>query len=219
VLWIIGGAAGALAGRRAHPYYYLQLVPSLALAAGIGLAFLIRPTRPARWLAAARIAAATTAVLAVGSIFPLLTMDPEAQAAWLYNGNSFSQAAEVARWLRMRLPPEARFFNAGSEPEIAFLSGRRQAGRQLFVSHLFAKGANLSVEREAWLAELERPDVSAVVFSRAPQSWGDLVVSTHDVFAAQHRIRRRLADGDWRLAAEAPPFEIYLRRNESGRAR
>jgi hypothetical protein len=115
-----------------YAHYFALLAPATALAAGCGLAWLQERARRIAGAAGAYgfASLALAALLApplVHAPWYWLRPDPSAVALKKWGGQGFDGAAAVAAYLRAFTDNGERLFIYGSEPQIAFLSGRRDA--------------------------------------------------------------------------------------------
>jgi 4-amino-4-deoxy-L-arabinose transferase-like glycosyltransferase len=131
LLWLAASFAGVVMGARFAPRYYFQILPPLAVAAGMAWAGLVWKRR--LWLAA------LAALLSV----------PAVRFGWTrprdtaLDADSRRAAAVVARLTR----PEERIFVWGFRPEIYYYARRRGASRYLESQPLTGVLADRHLER------------------------------------------------------------------------
>ena len=112
----------------AYAHYFAQLAPALALAGGTGLARLERRFEGAagRWVPFVALLLVCAVPLATRPWY-WLRPDPAAVSMRLLGAQAFDAAPLLARHLSERTAPDDRLFLYGSEPQVAFLAGRRDA--------------------------------------------------------------------------------------------
>jgi len=164
------------------------------------------------WLLPARLGFAGWIILTIVNVLPLLTAPRAVQAHWLYPDNAFLEAEAIAARVAEVTPPGSRIFLAGAESEIALLSQRAPAGRYPLVYLLTPSDPTLVPEREAWLASLRDPRVSAVVIHEAPRAWIDAYGDRTVYAALLAAVRREVGGAPWRKDLVVPPFSLYCRR-------
>ena len=127
VLWLAFAGLAVIGGGNFHNHYYQQLVPPLALLAGIGGAELLRRRSIAY---AAVVAVALAATIAVTA--PLWFDSPSAQARNVFPGDPHLQTdAAVVRYIRAHTRPGQRIFVMWAAADLYYLSGRDPSFRYM----------------------------------------------------------------------------------------
>jgi hypothetical protein len=130
--------AGACHTAFLYPYYFAQVFPALALAAGAAVAAALEEcARIWRGVAAAGIgllAALAPLGLLLGLRHAYLFPRHPEQMSWAVIGaQDFEAAPELAGYLRQRTRPEDWIFIYGSEAQIAFMARRRLANPYVMI--------------------------------------------------------------------------------------
>ncbi len=143
VLWLAFATLGVLGGGNFHNHYYQQMVPPLALLAGIGGAALLRDrSRPA--LALVGVALAVT----VAYTAPLWFDSPTAQAKTIFPSDPHLQTdAAVIRYVRAHTRPGQRIFVMWAAADIYYLSDREPSFRYMWFRNIQAIPAALGQAR------------------------------------------------------------------------
>jgi hypothetical protein len=158
-----------------YAHYFALAVPGVATAAGMGLAWLLAAARRR----GGAIGGATLGVVAIGLLIGVpiagapwywLRPDPVDVALRKWGPQGFEGAAAVAAYLRERTSPDARIFIYGSEPEIAFLAGRRDVSPYATVYPLTgAWPRRREFQERAW-ASIAAAQPTYILVSRNPAS-------------------------------------------------
>jgi 4-amino-4-deoxy-L-arabinose transferase-like glycosyltransferase len=133
-LWILSAWVGVIAGRRFYANYYIQMLPSMALAGSIGLASLLQQ-RHTRWAKRA-LTVSGSAFFAAFLWFHSATFahwyfmfNPEAHRVSTFWGmcREDHEATQIATFLKSRTLPDDHIFIWGSKAQIYFLADREPA--------------------------------------------------------------------------------------------
>jgi len=126
---LLGLSLVAVLPGKAYEHYFVQLLPPLCLAAGIGLDACVSRVREPRMRVAATLAAGAALVLLPLALAPgyYLRWSPDEIARAEFGANPFVESADIADYLRTRTAPGERVLIVGSEPQILFLAGIRSA--------------------------------------------------------------------------------------------
>jgi hypothetical protein len=158
-LWLGGAVVGVLGGGAFHPHYYIQLVPPLAVLAGIGTARLLAAHRPVG-IAALGAASAAACVLSV----PLWIDSPTAQARAIWPRDThLLEDAAVARYVDAHTSRTQRALVLWAAADVYYLADRAPVLRYLWFDNLRdAPGALGAVRRvlatrRAALVAVEQP--------------------------------------------------------------
>ncbi len=173
LLWLASAAAAVAAGLRFRPQHFLLLLPPGALLAGLAASALAEPFRAAGARCAARIALVALVVTAAlwGDRELLLRMDARAASRALHGANPFSEAEEIARWIREHSAPADRIAVLGSEPQIYFYAGRRAATPYILSYELVQAHPWAASMQQEMIADLEAAPPRYVVFVNMGISW------------------------------------------------
>jgi hypothetical protein len=131
--WLAVSFAGVCAGGYFRHHYFIQIVPALAVAAGVGVAADARRINPSRPGTAALVF--TVAAVAWGiALDPgyYLRGSPNEKCRWIYGLNPFIEALPAKDYIARHSAPDETVFVFGSEPEILFYANRRSASRYIF---------------------------------------------------------------------------------------
>ena len=105
------------------PHYFINLLPFLAITAGIGLVHAQGLSRG--WRFGINTAAAAGLLFMTLVTYPYYTQFTPEQVSTIKYGSIFVESAEAARYLKERTSPDDYIFQWGLEPEIYFLADRR----------------------------------------------------------------------------------------------
>jgi 4-amino-4-deoxy-L-arabinose transferase-like glycosyltransferase len=134
VLWLVFATLGVIGGGNFHNHYYQQMVPPLALLAGIGGAELWRR----RSLAGIAVVAAAVAATAIVTV-PLWFDSPDAQARAVFPADShLTTDAAVVRYIRAHTNPRQRIFVMWAAADIYYLADRDPALRYMWFRNIQA---------------------------------------------------------------------------------
>jgi hypothetical protein len=126
---LLGLSLLAVLPGKAYEHYFVQLLPPLCLAAGIGLDAVVSRVRAPRMRVAAAAAAGAAVALLPLVIAPgyYLRDTPDEIARAEFGTNPFVESADIASYLREHSRPGDRVLIVGSEPQILFLAQARSA--------------------------------------------------------------------------------------------
>jgi 4-amino-4-deoxy-L-arabinose transferase-like glycosyltransferase len=190
-LWLVAAVVGFLGGGNFHPHYYLQLVPPLALLAGIGTQWLLG-LRPR--LVALASAAAVTASVAVAA--PLWFAGPQRQAReiWPHDPHLLHDAA-VVDYVKAHTKRGEKIFVVWAAADVYYLADRDPAFKYMWFRNIQTITHALRDARRMLAAR--RPTL--VVVAQPPGSL--------DRSGRTAKLLRR----DYRLAARVDGVPIYRR--------
>ncbi len=118
-------------------HYFIQILPSLSILAGIGLANIFERKKRLGFIAAPLIVASLVTTIKVDAPY-YLAPSPEAVSTMKYKSDIFVNDVKVAAYIKARTKPEDYVFQWGWEPGINFYSGRRSPNR--FTCMMFVAG-------------------------------------------------------------------------------
>lgn len=134
--WLVASLAGVAVGLQFRPHYFVQALPALAAAAGLGLAAVVRVAGSSGGyggvIVAAVLAVSVVGAPALANRNALMAGDPAAAAREIWGLNPFPEAQTIARHIQRTSDPEETIFVVGSEPQIPFYAERRSATRYIF---------------------------------------------------------------------------------------
>jgi 4-amino-4-deoxy-L-arabinose transferase-like glycosyltransferase len=144
-LWFAVALVGVIGGGNFHAHYYQQLVPPLAVLAGVGVAA-IWERRSVAWTAAA----AAAVVVSLGFTAPLWFDSPAAQARAVFphDPHLLSDGA-VARYVRAHTGPGQRIFVLWAAADVYYLADRDPAVRYMWYRNIQAIPGALEEARDA----------------------------------------------------------------------
>jgi hypothetical protein len=164
------GFAAVLPGLYFREHYYIQILQAVALLFGLVVekAWALRT----HWRYVA-VTGATAAILLplIGQRNYFFELQPTAMARYVYGGNPFPEAIEVARYLQANSDPGERIAVLGSEPEIYFYARRRAATSLIYTYPLMERHRFAHELQETMAREIEEASPKFVVFVTAPTSW------------------------------------------------
>jgi hypothetical protein len=142
VLWLAFAGAAVIGGGNFHNHYYQQMVPPLALLAGIGGAELLRARANSRTARASIAMLAVIAVALVATIavtVPLWFDSADAQARNIFPGDAHLRTdAAVVRYVRSHTQPGERIFVMWAAADIYYLADRDPSFRYMWFRNIQA---------------------------------------------------------------------------------
>jgi 4-amino-4-deoxy-L-arabinose transferase-like glycosyltransferase len=134
LLWLGFATLAVVGGGNFHNHYYQQVVPPLALLAGIGGAELWR-RRNVAWAGVVAVALAATVYVTA----PLWFDSPNAQARAIFPDDPHLQTdAAVVRYVRAHTRPGRRIFVMWAAADLYYLSGRDPSFRYMWFRNIQA---------------------------------------------------------------------------------
>jgi hypothetical protein len=131
ILWVAFSALGVAMGGWWREHYFIQLVPSLAFLASVGLTRLRTSPLRAAWT----IALILAAVVFVRRDAALAFRTPDAISWELYQRPGYLMAKPIADYIRTQTTDDDTIYVAFAEAEIYYLAGRRAAVPQFYYLH------------------------------------------------------------------------------------
>jgi hypothetical protein len=154
-------------------HYFALLTPAVAIAGGLGLAWLQEASGRRFGTAGARLFVFSSVLVMAGT--PVLARpwywlrpDPAAVSNRTLGLQGFDAAPLLAAYLRERMRPDERFFVYGSEPEIAFIAERRDVNPFVVVYPLTWDWPRHREFQERVWAEIERWRPVYILVPRTP---------------------------------------------------
>jgi len=136
LLWLLGAGIGTAASGRFTPHYFIQFLPPLCLAAGIGLDRALARCEEMRASPVAQ-KAAMVALLALALVYPTATQarlfaaGPQLSRI-MYGLNPFMEGEQIGRYLREHTQPDETIFIAGTEGQFLYHAQRKSATKVVF---------------------------------------------------------------------------------------
>jgi hypothetical protein len=188
VLWLVFACLGVVGGGNFHNHYYQQLVPPLALLAGIGGAGLLRAR--ANWRTA-RMSIGLMAVIAVALVATVAVTAP----LWFDSGDAQARAvfpddphlrtdAAVVRYVRAHTRPGQRIFVMWAAADIYYLSGRDPSLRYMWFRNIQAIPGALGQARRM----LAGPHPPALVVAISSPGSMDASGQTQAILDSRYRV-------------------------------
>jgi len=160
-------------------HYFIQLLPAVALLAGLAIASAGR--RLGR-VAAAALLAAAAGLAVVSERAYLFVQSPVEVCRAIYDGNPFPEAVVVGDYIREHTRPSDRVLVLGSEPEIYFYARRRGATGYIYMYGLMEDQPYARRMQQELATETEAAKPEIVVLVGPSVSWLRSVRSVGDVF-------------------------------------
>ncbi len=161
---------GVCIGGYFRPHYFLQIAPAVAALAGLGLAWLLgriagAGERTGRWLGYAAVTVAVVALPVYANRDILFAASPATASVILYGPTPFVFSSELGKEVEEHTQPGDTILVAGTEPQIAFFSRRKNATRYIFFNPLAApKGTpGLEENQKQALDEIRRAKPKVIV--------------------------------------------------------
>jgi len=184
LLFALLSLGGTSAGLYFRNQYFLLLLPSGALLAGLGVDALAGSV--ARGTLRRGLAAALTVVPLVAFLFAerviLWEAPPERVTRELFGLSPFPESVEIARYLRSRTAEGERIAVIGSEPEIYFYAGRRGATGYVYMYPLMEDQPYAARMQRQMIDEIEAARPRFVVLVNASASWNARPQSDRTLF-------------------------------------
>ncbi|MBW1684579.1 MAG: glycosyltransferase family 39 protein [Deltaproteobacteria bacterium] len=164
--WALFSAVGVSASGQFFPHYFQQLLPPIAIAAGVAVKEIHDAPEWGRvpsWIrktVMGGIAFAPPAAIAVS----FWLMSPTAAVRQIFPGNNFDMMPAVAQEIASVTAPDDTVFIFGAEPEILFYAQRRSASRYIYLFPLFGPWPD-ALDRQRQVAqEVLEASPAAILF-------------------------------------------------------
>jgi hypothetical protein len=134
-LWLLFSLLGVSTGGYFREHYFMQVIPAVALFAGLGCVALTRllPWPAARVAAPCLVGALVVFYGVTAAPDYYLRGTPDVKCRHLYFTNPFPEDVVVARYIREHSDPDDTVFVFGSEPQTYYYADRKCASRYIFV--------------------------------------------------------------------------------------
>jgi hypothetical protein len=162
--WAFFSAVGVSASGQFFPHYFQQLLPPIAIAAGVAVKEIYDAPEWGRvpsWIrktVMGGIAFAPPAAIAVS----FWLMSPTAAVRQIFPGNNFDMMPAVAQEIASVTAPDDTVFIFGAEPEILFYAQRRSASRYIYLFPLYGPWPD-ALDRQRQVAQEVREASPAAV--------------------------------------------------------
>ncbi|HXG12314.1 MAG TPA: glycosyltransferase family 39 protein [Gemmataceae bacterium] len=170
--WLLASALGVSSGGYFSPHYFIQLIPALALLAGLGFSALaLLPLRPSL-RRALPFAAGGLALLygVVSAPWYYLVGTPEEKCHQLYSYDPFAESVGIGRFIAENSGPDATVFILGSEPQILYYAERKSASRFIFAYPLTIPTPLTGRLQHEAIEDLHRNEPEFIITVFAPTS-------------------------------------------------
>jgi 4-amino-4-deoxy-L-arabinose transferase-like glycosyltransferase len=163
--WLVASAIGVSAGGHYFPHYFQQLLPPLAVGAGIAVAELSRIC--SRWFPSVLTVGVLSASIVAPPALVLASFwsesTPEDVVRRIYPGNPFDVMPGVAAVIEAITAPDDEVFIFGAEPEVLFYSKRRSASRYIYLFPVYGPFAEAGRRQREVVREI-RDSEPRVIF-------------------------------------------------------
>ncbi|MBI5185835.1 MAG: glycosyltransferase family 39 protein [Nitrospinae bacterium] len=156
-----------------RPHYFVLLLPSIALLAGIGASFILKKLPPKKWAMAAAsplfIIFISYPIFSQGKL--LLNSTPHELCRTVYGLNPFPESLEIARFIKKNTANGDVIAVLGSEPQIYFYSNRKAATGYIYAYPLMeSHGFALKMQKEM-VRQIESAAPKYILYTNIPTSW------------------------------------------------
>jgi hypothetical protein len=202
-LWLLFSLLGVSTGGYFREHYFMQVIPAVAVLAGLGCVALTRllPWPAARVAAPCLVAALVVFYGVTAAPDYYLRGTPDEKCRHLYFTNPFPEDLIVARYIREHSDPDDTVFVFGSEPQTYYYAGRKCASRYIFVYPL------LPQERPQPDVGRRQQEVLDELSERRPRFIVYVTLSYSRPLSGKRKLERgvnRLLDTSYRLRAVVP---------------
>jgi MFS family permease len=205
--WLAFSFFGVCVGGYFRDHYFFQIIPAVAVLAGLGLTLLTERLFRSGGATVAWCAAG----LAIGvgmsvATWYFLPGDPIVKVGSIYGNCPFGESVAVADYIRKHTAPEETVFVLGSEPQIPYYAARKSASRYIFVYPLMTPFPDTADRQAGVLRELDGTRPRVIVVAHQGSSFFDdeqtpplLEKSLGELLRSSYRIVGFVAGGDTRL--------------------
>ena len=157
-------------------HYFILLLPSVAMLAGIGTTCLYRFfTGSGSVLEAKVIPAALVFAVLFYTVYQqrdyFFTMDPTKVSRAIYGANPFPESLEIAEYIKRNTQKDDRIAAIGSEPQIYFYSDRRSATAYIYTYELMKIHPYALKMQNEMIQQIESAEPKFLVFVNIRTSW------------------------------------------------
>ncbi|MBI3939992.1 MAG: glycosyltransferase family 39 protein [Acidobacteria bacterium] len=221
--WLFFSFLGVAIGGYFREHYFIQILPAVALLAGLGLTRIPLPqVRPVARNALPYLGIAV--IIAYGifvSPWYYLRGSAEERSRRLYGYNPFPESIPVSEFIRRNSSRGERIFVFGSEPQILYYAQRKSASRYIFVYPLMGSFPGTVERQRQVLQELERNQPKFIVTVFVPSSFAasqgappDLSRGVQDLLYRSYRIAgavRYPTAGSWEFVTGEAAAQLWQR--------
>jgi len=176
VLFFMGSFLCVCPGLYFREHYFIQMLPALALLAGIGIEAVCRLVM--RRMGPKTFAIAGGAVAAAIALYPVVAewhylarLSPEKLSRAVYGANPFPESVVLARYIREHTGPADRIAVVGSEPQIYFYSHRKSATSFMYTYALMESHPFALDMQHRMIREIEAAAPAYLVYVAVSTSW------------------------------------------------
>jgi hypothetical protein len=190
--WVLGSVAALCPGFYFRPHYFILLLPSVGLLAGVLAASIAGgagrwfPRSVACALAVVPLLGATGLYVAREHAY-LVSMPPDRVSREVYRFNPFIEAREVAQYIQAHTTPDDRIAVLGSEPEIYFLANRTSATGYLYMYALMEAQPYASRMAREMMDEIDAAHPAYLVVVSNRFSWNFQPQSDRSILTSSDR--------------------------------
>ncbi|MGA2092085.1 MAG: hypothetical protein ABSH16_01575, partial [Sedimentisphaerales bacterium] len=170
-----------------RPHYFILLCPVAAVLAGVGFGEIDKLVSKlvSGTLRSTFIVCIGLAVIGVSLYqhFYLFVLSPDNVCRVFYQGHPFNESLEIAKYIKKNSSPTDTIAVFGSEPQIYFYSGRRSAGRYIYMYPLTESHSYAGEMRKEMMTEIENAKPEFLIYLNIFSSWAVFGVSMEDFSA------------------------------------
>ncbi len=160
--------AGVCIGGYFRPHYFMQILPAVAMLAGIGLAWYFEAIgkarlRFSRYLGYSSVAAVTIVVPIAANSNILFAPTPETASVRLYGPTPFVFSNDLGEDIRSKTKAGDTILVAGTEPQIAFFARRKNATRYIFFNPLAASYSGVLENQKQAMEEIRKAQPKYII--------------------------------------------------------
>ena len=209
LLWLLSSFLGAAIGGYFREHYVMQVIPAVALLAGVGAASV------SRWrVIPCALVAAAVGYAVLQKPFYFLRGTPREKALALYGQNPFAESPEVARFIATLSKPDEKVLILGSEPQLLYHAQRKTATRYIIFYPLMLPGEDAERRQREVLDEIRKNDPAVIVTVFVPYS---LFFTRHSPTLVFDAVKTRI-DESYDLAGVVPVETRTLATGAAARA-
>ncbi len=167
---------GACIGGYFRPHYFTQVLPAVSALAGIGLAWLLArmsriSVREIRWVLYGSLFTLIFTFVIIRNASILFAFNSHLQSYRIYGGTSFIFSRELGDELQSLTAPTDTILVAGTEPQIAFFSHRKNATRFIFFDPLLGDYPGIVEQQEIAISEIIQNNPAYIIDVIGPRGY------------------------------------------------
>jgi hypothetical protein len=157
-------------------HYFILLLPAISLLIGLAVSAAAQALRQAQskpiltWIPVLVLLAASAYSILLQREF-LFVMDPSTACRSVYGANPFSEALEIAAYIKNHTSESSRIVVLGSEPEIYFYAHRHSATGYIYTYGLMETQKYAFTMQKEMIGEVESAQPEFLVLVGVPTSW------------------------------------------------